>query len=86
MIERINSTQTSINTLSLAQLCELFEHNRVKRLMTPMEKTHIEAMSGPSHKWGTTKPLSHLGYTIKPAQFLAAIKRRLKLDVVRKEK
>ena len=67
--------------LSLAQLCELVEQQRVHELMLDNEKIHIESMSGPDHAWVTLTPLSHMKYRMENKLWMAAVRRRLRLDV-----
>ena len=52
---------------SIAKFCELHEHRRVCEMMSPEERIHIEAHSGPHHTWVTLLPLSFKGYNMTSA-------------------
>ena len=71
---------------SIAQTCELHEHKKVLTLMSREEKIHIEAHSGPDHRWVTLLPLTFKRYNYTSAVFIASARRRLRLDVLRMEK
>ena len=71
----------SKQVLSLAQLCELQEHKRVLELMDTEEKIHVSAHMGSFNSWVTVLPLEFKGYALSPSIWLAAVRRRLNLDV-----
>ena len=66
---------------SLAQLCELNEQKRVSKLMSLKERLHIEAHSGQNHEWVTLLPLSFKKYNLTSPDWVAAARRRLRLNV-----
>ena len=66
---------------SLAQICELYEQKKVSKLMSIKERLHIEAHSGQTHAWITQLPLSFKKYNLKSPDWVAAARRRLRLNV-----
>ena len=66
---------------SLAQLCELSEQKRLSEMMSTKERLHIEAHSGQSHEWVTQTPLLFKKYNLTSPEWVAAARRRMRLNV-----
>ena len=77
-----NTTQK----LSLAQVCELKEKQRVHELMDADERIHIEARSGNTQYWVKQAPLKFMGWQLEPEEWSTSARRRLRLDVAPLEK
>ena len=46
----------------------------------------MKANSGPDHRWVTLLPLTFKRYNYSSSVFIAAVRKRLRLDVIRVEK
>ena len=67
---------------SLSQRCEWHESVRVQELMSETEKLHLKAHSHSWPTWVRCLPLAWERWNLNPAEWKAALRRRLNVDVV----
>ena len=82
LMNKAQKPKTDDEALSLSQLCESYEEERVLHKFNTFERLHIRSMSGKDHAWVSTLPLSFLGYRMTPSQWTTAARRRLLQDVI----
>ena len=68
--------------MSIAQQCDAWRWEKVRIKLSLQEKSHLLAHSGATNGWVKCPPLSWKHWNMKPFQWAAAVRRRLRLDVI----
>ena len=78
-------TGVDCGSLSLAQVCELREQQRVFASLSKGDKLHVQANSGPTQGWISLAPLKWKGNNLRNVEFKAIWRRRLRIPLINRE-